>query len=163
VTVKYPQLTAVLDRHTVQTDRGLMAGFLVRCTSSRKELGHVWQAGSAWRWRTPDGQHYGERSTQRAAVQVLRDAHDLAHGAQQRPLPLSGEGAAPEWHPPAELPPMKPAAPPLETKPKRERKPRATPPTPPRVEPPPVKKIVWTPQAPDVTDALAAAIRKHAK
>jgi len=68
-----------------------MAGFLVRCTASRKELGYVWQAGSAWRWRTADEANHGERSSQRAAVQVLRDAADL----KQQPSLFSGQASGP--------------------------------------------------------------------
>jgi hypothetical protein len=158
MTVKYPALTAVLDQHTVDTGRGLMAGFLVRCQRSRKELGHVWLAGSAWRWRTPDGAHYGERSTQRAAVQVLREAFDLEHGPQ-RPLPFSGDPTV------AEIQEAWRAAPVLRPRPTTTVKPaptRAAPPTPPppAVEAPPVKKIVWTTQAPDLRAALDAAFRR---
>jgi hypothetical protein len=155
--VKYPALTAVLDQHTVDTGRGVMAGFLVRCTASQRELGHVWQTGNVWRWRTPD-QHSGERATQRAAVQVLREAHDLRSGPQ-RPLPFSGDPTVSEittaWRQPIVLPKMKPKAPPLEQLPPRRPTASVTAP-----EPPPVKKIVWSTQ-PGVTDALDAAIRRH--
>ena len=75
--VKYPALKAELDSHTVATKHGFFAGFLVRCSASRTEMGYVWSAGSAWRWRTADGQNTGERSSQQAAVRVLRDAYDL--------------------------------------------------------------------------------------
>jgi hypothetical protein len=153
LTVKWPALKAVLERHTVETPRGRVAGFLVRCTASRKDLGWVWQTGatgSVWRWRTPDGNHYGERGAQRAAVQVLREIADLGRGG----LPLlerlrqQDEQATPA---PPPAPVRKPA--------------------PVRVvdaeivdepaEPPPVKKIVWGTQSPGLSSALAAAFRRQ--
>ena len=106
--VKYPAMKAELESHTVETPQGRLAGFLVRCTASRKDLGYVWQAGSAWRWQTPNGKHSGERSSQQVAVRVLRDAFDL------RRQPSLLEGATEEnevitkaWRAPV-LPPMKP-------------------------------------------------------
>jgi len=91
--ITWPALRATLESHTVQPSTGgpRVAGFLVRCTSTRCELGYVWNAGSSWHWQMPEGAaHYGERSSQRAAVQVLREAHDLATTgcAQQSRLPL---------------------------------------------------------------------------
>lgn len=75
----WPALRAELVQHTVEWRGARFAGFLVRDTGTRKDLGYVWQAGSVWRWRTPD-QHSGERTSQKAAVEVLRDAHDLRQG-----------------------------------------------------------------------------------
>jgi hypothetical protein len=91
VTFKWPALKALLEPHTVEHNGGILAGFLVRCTASRKELGYVWQAGSAWRWQTPTRKNSGERSSQRAAVQVLREAYDLAHGGSQTLLDVFGD------------------------------------------------------------------------
>ena len=158
MTVKYPALAAVLEQHTVDTGRGRMAGFLVRCSTSRKDLGYVWAAGaSSWRWRTPDGTHYGERSSQRAAVQVLREAYDVAQagGGTPRALPFPGDQAIlAGWRAPLRVPPMKAraATPPA---PKLVPPPHAAPPVPAE---PPLKKIVWTTQAPGVTAALDAAL-----
>jgi hypothetical protein len=157
MTLKWPALKAALEQHTVETPRGRLAGFLVRCTASRKELGYVWQAGSAWRWRMPDGGHSGERSSQRAAVQVLRDAHDLTHGLREKRLLdiLEDEPAILESaRVTVTLPPMKPRRvdpkPPATPKVKRE----VLPPT------PPVKKIDWnTYQPTNVTAALGAALK----
>jgi hypothetical protein len=79
-------LRAVVVCHTVADQNGrLTAGYLVRDLASRRDLGHVWwkpsQVGSpTWFWRTPDALHFGERSTRDAAIGVLRDAFDLAHG-----------------------------------------------------------------------------------
>ena len=187
MTVKYPALKAVLDRHTVETPRGLMSGFLVRCMASRKDLGYVWQAGSAWRWRTPDGQHYGERSTQRAAVQVLRDGHDLSVrnaslpqaefdarslpfeevegpqplGPQPQPQPQPKAPQGPQPTAKGGPPRPQPKAPQPQPKAPQAPKAKAQPKAPKPAAEPPVQKIVWTTQAADVTSALAAAFKRQ--
>jgi len=168
MTLKWPALKAMLEPHTVDTPRGRLAGFLVRCTASRKELGYVWQAGSAWRWRTPDD-HSGERSSQRAAVQVLRDAWDLAHGVRETRLLdiLEDEpaivgtlpGGVFEHGKPKltfTLPPMKPRR----VDPKPTPAPKVTRPKV-KPDPPPVQKIDWTRYQPtNVTAAVDAALKK---
>jgi hypothetical protein len=160
--VKYPALAAMLDRHTVDTGRGVMAGFLVRCSASTKDLGYVWATGNAWRWRTPSGEHYGERSSQRAAVQVLREAYDVAHGPQ-RALPFRDEEgqasgqASGKASGQASRPQARPQGRPQgrASRPQTQGRPQA----PPAAAVPP-KQIVWSTQ-PDLTGALDAAFRRH--
>jgi hypothetical protein len=80
------KLNATLDQHTVDVaGGGVVAGFLVRCLGSGKELGYIWTTGNVWRWRTCDRTAWGERSTQRAAVETVVDAYAVSHGQ-----PLSG-------------------------------------------------------------------------
>lgn len=86
MTVKYHAIRAELESHSVDTAHGTMAGFLVRDSASRKELGFVWNAGSSWRWKTPDSKNYGERSMQGAAVETLRQIHDLKTGGIAQPV-----------------------------------------------------------------------------
>ena len=183
MTIKWPALKAVLEPHTVDTPRGRLGGFLVRCTATRKELGYVWPAGSAWRWQTPDRKNSGERSAQRAAVEVLRDAYDLAHGvpaptirlpfdedndevvvttARPRPplaKPLSTTLPR-SW---TNLPPMKPRRPdsapppqPIVRKPARFHLPANSD----ELQP---KKIDWSTSSGDVTAALEQAFRDLGK
>jgi len=155
MTIKWPALKAALEQHTIDWRGARLAGFLVRCTASRKELGYVWKTGVVWRWRTPDN-HSGERTSQRAAVEVLRDAHDL----RQQPSLLGrleeardyerakrATDAAPTFVAPT-LPPMKAAAP-----------------KPPPVAAAPPKGIVWNDQAgmSDLTTAVADALRRGGK
>ena len=80
--IQLPAQRAVLQPHSVKREDGTFtAGYLVRCSASRREMGHVWwmHLTNVWGWRTPDGQHYGERQTRHAAIDVLRQAFDLAH------------------------------------------------------------------------------------
>jgi len=86
--VSFPTLRAACTAHTVDTARGLVAGYLVRCTTSRRDLGYIWPAGASWRWKTPNGLSFGERSTASRAVETLRDISDL----QDTP---TGQGPAP--------------------------------------------------------------------
>jgi len=141
IRLSWPALRAALESHTVQTDRGLVAGFLVRCTSSRKELGYVWQAGSSWRWKSPEG--FGERSTLKAAVEVVREAHDVRQGAGL-PLPEA-------WRHPVLLRPT----PVAEARPAPRPAPRPDPKPEPAPEPEP--QIVWPDEAsaPDLMSAIA--------
>jgi hypothetical protein len=159
MTIKWPALKAALEAHTVATSRGLMSGFLVRCTSSRKELGYVWQAGSAWRWQTPDGANRGERSSQRAAVEVLRDAHDVRAGGTPTATTLPFDDA------PITLPttarPMKPRAPRPTTGSEPVRNRVVTPKVEPPPPPVPEKRIVWGEQTGDLTQAVADALRRR--
>lgn len=159
MTIKWPALKASLEPHTVEARGGRMAGFLVRCTASRKELGYVWKTGNVWRWRTPDD-HSGERTSQRAAVEVLRDAHDLRSGATKTP-PLPFDVALEES---AKLP-KRQAKPTPEPKPKREA-PKPVVVVEPEPEPPPAPKppqrIVWSDQpSGDLTKAVADALRRR--
>jgi hypothetical protein len=104
----------VLTSHTVDTDRGIVAGLLVR--SAGRQLGFIWRAGSVWRWRTPNGDAFGERATQRAATDVLVDIAKVRGGgitttAAPRPAaprPAPRPIAAPQK---ASAPPPEPAAP----------------------------------------------------
>lgn len=64
---------AYLQSHTVDTDDGLVGGYLVRATGSGKTLGYVWAGGEGYRWRAADPRHFGERVTREAAVEVLCD------------------------------------------------------------------------------------------
>jgi hypothetical protein len=74
---------ASIEAHTVKVEHvGFVPGFLVRCTRSNRELGRIWEGrnnGVMWYWRTPTGSAFGERSTQAAAVRVLRDVYDVTH------------------------------------------------------------------------------------
>jgi len=136
---KYPSLYAALEPHTAEDGR---RGHLVRCTATRVELGFVWWScnGSnvvTWHWRTLG--RVGERTTQRNAVQALRDIANNAPG-----LPLSDED---------DDPPARPETPrrvfhlPSES-------------------PAPAKHIVWAEQpvdvnVPDLTARIAEALRRR--
>jgi hypothetical protein len=80
MTITWADLRAICIPHTVDVRGGIVSGYLVRCTSSRTNMGHVWQTGSVWRFRTcanldaPLGAAFqtGERPTQRSAVAALR-------------------------------------------------------------------------------------------
>lgn len=169
----WPALKATGVIHTVDTPGGKRAGFLVRSSTSGAELGLVWGVGHAWMWRTPDG-HHGERSSQTAAVRVLRDAYDLALSGRRLPrLPFDEEAQqAPEPQQPRPQSPG-PKAPSRPTGPKaqgpkaqqapRPKAPQAQGPAGPPAPAAPMKRIVWGPQAPDVTDALAALLRPSRK
>lgn len=156
----WPELGATLASHTVKTARGAyMAGFLVRCLGSRKELGYIWTAGTVWCWQTPSGENHGERSTQRKAIEVLRDAHDLARGGARLPFDIPTPTDADildAWRSVGPLPrlgsPMRPQAP----------TPRASASPTPAPAAAPVKKIVWNDAAPafDVSAAIAAGLKK---
>jgi hypothetical protein len=75
----------ILTAHTVTTDDGrIVAGWLVRRATSRKEVGHVWQEGAVWKWRAAGSAFFGERSSERAAVEACSDSYDATHG-----VPLS--------------------------------------------------------------------------
>lgn len=73
---KYPSLYAALE----VADRDGQRGSVVRCSATLQDLGFVfWTcAGSVvtWHWRRADGQH-GDTTTERNAVQALRDRHKL--------------------------------------------------------------------------------------
>jgi hypothetical protein len=71
----------LLTAHTVTTDDGrIVAGWLVRRATSRKEVGHIWEDGGVWKWRAAGSSFFGERSTQRAALDACSDSYDVAHG-----------------------------------------------------------------------------------
>jgi len=86
----FADLNASLDQHTVEiAGGGVVAGFLVRCTGSRKELGYIWSTGNVWRWRTADRAAWGERSTQRKAVEALTDSVAALAGTARRKSPAT--------------------------------------------------------------------------
>jgi len=97
--IKWPKYRATVEPHTVEVRGARLAGFLVRDAGSRSELGYIWSKGAVWGWRAADGQHYGERATQAAAIEVLRDTFDCLRAAQTkttapakttaRPMPAS--------------------------------------------------------------------------
>lgn len=75
----------LLTAHTVTTDDGrVVAGWLVRRATSRKEVGHIWQDGDVWKWRAAGSSFFGERKNQAAALDACSDSYDAAHG-----VPLS--------------------------------------------------------------------------
>lgn len=84
----WPAYRAALTSHTVEVAGRLVAGYLVRDTGTRRDLGYVWASGSSWQWRASASQ-YGERSSQEAAVRQLRDIADL--GTEARPVRLPFE------------------------------------------------------------------------
>lgn len=94
--LQWPALNARLDSHTVQTDHGLMAGYLVRAIGGSAELGYLWAAGSSWRWRSPDGAAYGERSSLQAAVTALRQVWDVKHGTFALPFDHAPDTTTPK-------------------------------------------------------------------
>ena len=186
--------------HTVDTPGGRRAGLLVRSSTSGLELGLVWGVGNAWMWRTPDG-HHGERSSQTAAVRVLRDAHDLALSGRRTPgLPFDDDSQeAPGPQAPGSQAPGGPRPPGLQApgsglpggpRPSRPQAPGSGGPRPqaprpqaapggPRPRPqaapgpqasrpqaaqapatpaPPMKRIVWGPQTPDLTNTIASLL-----
>lgn len=147
--ITWPELKATLESHTVEVPGGLLAGFLVRCTTSRSILGSVWSAGQSWRWRDAKGEHFGERSSQRAAVQVLRDAFDVSRGSSTPRLPFDLRSTVIE----------------AATTPRATSR-TMTRPTPSIVAPaPPVRRIVWNDAAPafDMTAAVAKEFGKQNK
>jgi hypothetical protein len=83
---KYPSLYAALEVSEHDGQRGSS----VRCSATLQPLGFVfWTVPGGivvqWHWRTPDGQH-GDASTERNAVQALRDRHKLTlHGPADAP------------------------------------------------------------------------------
>jgi hypothetical protein len=138
--------------HTVEgPDGGRLAGYLVRDPGSMRHLGYIWPAGATWRWRTVDGRSFGERATQRAAVQVLCDA---ATAARQPALPRTlARTELPEQVRPEA------GATPLVTKPR-------VPFEAPRPAREPERHVVWPDDPPafdpaSLTSAIAAALRRH--
>jgi hypothetical protein len=78
----YPSLYAALTPDTVNGRRGST----VRCTASLRDIGFIWWSADGstvtWHWRT--GEYFGERTTERNAVQALRD---VANAMSGRTLP----------------------------------------------------------------------------
>lgn len=146
----FPEAHAAIESHTIDTDRGVVAGYLVRCTSSRAVLGYIWQAGNAWRWKSAGG--FGERSTPKAAVQVCRDVFDLEHNRPKQP-------ALPEaWRVLRSTPTPTPKA-----SPRPAAAPQATPaPAPAPTQTITAQRIVWD-DGPtgDLTSAIADAFRRQ--
>jgi hypothetical protein len=174
----FTEFSATIEPHSVDTPQGVIGGYLVRCAASRKTLGYIWPAGAVWRWRTDDGQAYGERSTQRLAVEVLRDAFNVAHGIalsadqpRQPRLPLdeTTREILDAWKSTPIIRRPRPPAPVSDrrfdelrqkfggTAPDPDPEPDPTP------DPKPTKRIVWNDDAPvlDVTAALADAFKKR--
>jgi hypothetical protein len=143
----YPSLYAALEPHTAEDGR---RGHLVRCTATRVELGFVWWSCNAsnvvtWHWRTLG--RVGERTTQRNAVQALRDIANNAPGlpfSEDDDEPVAPERAGGEEPPRAprrvfHLPSESPA---------------------------PAKHIVWAERpvdvnVPDLTARIAEALRRR--
>jgi hypothetical protein len=131
----FPALYAALEP---ADDHG-RRGFTVRCTATRAALGFVWWevvTGTTVVWHFRSGDTSGERTTQRNAVQALRD---LANG---HPFAL-------------------PDAATLPTPARRAPAPRASSPAPAPV-PAPARRVVWDDALPafDVTAAIAAGLAK---
>lgn len=133
---KYPSLYAALEPDEVNGRRG----FTVRCTATRRAIGFIWwtvTGGTAvtWHWRT--GDHFGERNTERNAVQALRDVSNLAGR-----LPFSGVDDTP-------VPSVRRSAP------------VTTPATP--APAPAARRIVWADEPADLNAAIASAFAKGRK
>jgi hypothetical protein len=176
----WPEHKATGIQHTVETSGGRCAGFLVRSSTSSADLGYIWPVGNAWLWRTPDGKNYGERSSQVAAVKVLRQAFDLRREpalpfddpapAPQSPRPQSPRPSAlraPQPPRPSGPRPSGPTAPQSPPAP-RPQSPRPSAPTAPRPKAPPapeapMERIVWGDQAPDLTSTLASLLHPTKK
>jgi hypothetical protein len=134
----FPALYAALEP---ADDHG-RRGFTVRCTATRATLGFVWWevlTGTTVAWHFRSGDTSGERTTQRNAVQALRD---LANG-----------------HPFA-----MPVAATLPTPTRRATAPRAPSPAP-APAPAPTRRVLWDDALPafDVRAAVAAGFGKAAK
>ena len=134
--------------HTIDDGRGgLLSGLLVR--SSGRTLGYIWRAGSAWRWKTGDGLSFGERSSQKTALDVLADIAALRAGTLNAAPAAPAGPRAPRWAPPA-----RPTMPARET-------PRQAPAPAPEPEPEfTAQPIVWS-DAPDLTSTLASIFAKQ--
>ena len=176
----WPELKATGVTHTVDTPGGRRAGFLVRSTTSSVDLGYIWPVGNAWMWRTPDGKHFGERSSQTSAVRVLREAYDLTRGSAPR-LPFDdvasgSQGPGPRRSPgylgPQAPRPQAPQGPrprpqalpgPQAPRPQAPQAPGPQAPQAPGPQAAPMKRIVWGPQAPDLTSKLAALLHQDEK
>jgi hypothetical protein len=145
-----PTLRASLEAHTVDVRGRRVAGYLVRCSASRREMGYVWQMGNAWGWQTPTAKNYGERSSRHAAVKVLRDVfdlqHDISRARQYTPLPTD-QAVLDSWRAPRRA--SSPAS-------------STTPPAAPTPRPAPVKQqIDWsTSTTSDLTSAIADALKR---
>jgi hypothetical protein len=140
----YPSLYAALNPATLE---GGHRGSRVRCTATQRELGDIWwtAAGSTvtWHWRT--GEAFGERTTERNAVQALRDVANARAGRMALPRrPVEDDT------PPVERPARaaRPSAPE-----------RTAPPAP--SAPTPVKRIEWGTGGGtfDVTAAMAKGLK----
>jgi hypothetical protein len=133
--------------HTVPLDGTRVAGYLVRCARSGKELGFVWAANELhgpWRWASMDATVYGERGAMQRAIEVLADIRDL----HDRTGPAADRAIVKAWERPSR--PERPA-------------PRPAPPPAPSTPPAPDQKVplVWGDGALDLTAALADQWRKR--
>ena len=157
----FTALRATCEPHTVMVGARRVAGYLVRHSGSRKDLGYVWRESDwCWHWRTPGGQHFGERTNQRAAVEVLVEIAKLGDAAlahYTQPLPFEVD-ITPTVERPAPKP--KPKKPPL---PAPRTAAGSPPPTkPPAAKPPTAAKptITWA-DVPDLTDAVERALKRR--
>lgn len=141
-TNRWPSLQAIAVPHTVDVRGQLLGGLLIRSTTGGRDLGYIWQAGQSWRWRTVSGENFGERSTQLAAVTVLRQIADVGTTTSRPPV---------LWDAPADAVPVAPRPVPPVSRPT----PRTTAP---KAEP--RRAIVWNDQPADITAAMAAALGK---
>lgn len=141
---KYPSLYADIRPATNGTTRG----FNVTCTATLRPLGFVWwhvESGTVVQWHFRTDTTTGVRTTERNAVQALRD---LANGALRLPLGDDARPAAPRA-------PRAPRAP----------APRPEPKAPAAPEPkaaPAAPRIIWNDAAPaaDITAALRDRFRR---
>lgn len=68
-------LPYTLHDHTVEVDGELGGGWLVR-SKGGAPLGYIWCDQQMWKWKTMNGEHFGERSTRRKAAEVLVEVHN---------------------------------------------------------------------------------------
>ncbi len=157
--LNWPSFAAVLVVHTVKNDEGvLVAGYLVRCTSSRADLGWLWPrsvSSAIWNYRSADGRTFGERSSLKSAVEVLRDVYSITHGQTLSSRPVVTRDAR--------LPlGLDERATSIDRS--RSSTPRSAPPAPVVSPAAPVRHITWgdDDSHPDLTSATAAALNRHA-
>lgn len=60
--------------HTIEIDGKLSAAWLVRAFGV--DLGYIWCTQDCWKWRTKDAANFGDRTSKKAAAQVLLDIHN---------------------------------------------------------------------------------------
>lgn len=93
--------------HAIRTEGGYVAGFLVRATASRRDLGYVWRGPKLWHWRGPDGSLYREgiASSRETAVENLWDDGEANGRVWSRPpldAAVTAAMAAPTYRPPVQ-------------------------------------------------------------
>jgi hypothetical protein len=143
---KYPALYAALEPDDVNGRRG----FTVRCTATRRAIGFIWwtcDSGTTVVWHFRTGDHSGQRTTERNAVQALRD---ISNGQGAFDLPPADDAVAPTRPAPQA---RRVFAMPASTEPEPE----------PVLRPAASRRIVWGEQLPNLTAAIAAAFEKGGK